>query len=198
MGVRNPPKLWGWSVDQAEAALRHHLVHSAKHYLTQAEATSILESVEWQEEEQEDVEEAEIGAAADTGEAAGVGPPRQPAHPPHAKRARGPSVGASSGSGGTEADMVMMARVVGDTVRAALEASRTLQPQALATVATRPAQELTVTVRRAQLQSIVDACTRAGLAARQAQLLSESAARAFGSEAAAVDSCRDQLQGFLR
>ena len=27
MGVRNPPKLWGWSVDQAEAVLRHHLVH---------------------------------------------------------------------------------------------------------------------------------------------------------------------------
>ena len=79
---------------------------------------------------------------------------------------------------------------MGDTVRAALEASRTLQPQAIATVATRPAQELTVTVRRAQLQSIVDACTRAGLAARQAQLLSESAARAFGSEAAALDSCR--------
>ena len=55
-----------------------------------------------------------------------------------------------------------------------------------------------IQVRRAQVQAMIDCCQRAGLAARQAQMLSLSAARAFEIEGMTLDACKENLQSLLR
>ena len=55
-----------------------------------------------------------------------------------------------------------------------------------------------ISVRRSELALVYDSICRAATAARQAQRISASAARAFGDEAAALDEARTTLDELLQ
>ena len=59
------------------------------------------------------------------------------------------------------------------------------------------ADPTTIKIRPVQLQQAVDAVNRASTAAKQAQRLCATAARAFGDEAIALDECKNTLEAAL-
>ena len=203
MGSNKKPKLWGWSLEEAQKNLRDHLRNSAKHYLSGPDATELVNQQEWEEDEQE-VDEAETGDAADVGASAGMVDDGEQLGAKPQKRKR--VSGGSSGSAG-EDNVAVVARVVAETIKGMHHAQSSMMQSlpgpsmmpSLAGPSMMPSLAGdSVTLQRSQLQSMVDCCTRASHAARQAELLSASAARAFASESACLERCREFLQSQLQ
>ena len=206
LDARKKPKLWGWTLEEAQNNLRLHLCNSSKHYFSGAEATQIIDAAEWQEDEQEfeeaqaKPEDAEEGGEVFETETVTVDPGTIPAHRAQKKQR---VVGGSTGSGTSDSTVSLIARVVGETLKG-MQSAQVQQP--FAPPSTMPSltgafpggSDDTISFRRSQLQAIVDCCSRASHAAKQAEMLSQSAARAFASEAASLDRCKEFLQRELQ
>ena len=213
------PKLWGWTEEDAQRAVIHHLVRSSYHYCDEAEARALTEQfvIEEGTMEASDVpaanleEELDVPAAEPT-----MTQPKKrakPATPPSMGQRRPyPTDDASptSGAAASTVDVALVARIVSETMRQMPPAALGQQPTTAfsASAGTMAALgggsssgssfEPPIQVRRSQVQAIIDCCQRAGLAARQAQMLSLSAERAFESEGMALDACKENLQSLLR
>ena len=205
MGGKKNPKLWGWSLEEAKQAVKHHLMRSSYHYCTEEEAEEEIAAflfeegtMEVEDAKHKDEEEEEAAAAS----------PGQARKKQRLEQSTAPS--SSSSRAATGLDTVAIARVVSETVRQTLGQMPAAQPQPqqhaaqfAATLAALGTSgnfrgEQTIELRMSQLQAIIDSAQRAGHAARQAQILSQSAARAFEAEAQTLDACRDYLQSLQR
>ena len=164
---------FGETEEAARAAVRRHLEASGLHKLSHHEAgewAAYATIIAFSEEEPEE-DELEVEVELD--------------EPPQ-KRQRGGSSGGKGGQGkGDKGKKDFIANVVKETV------------QQLGSSARGSSGSGVVTVRRAELQMAVDSMARAATAAKQAQRISTTAARAFGDEAAAFEECRVKLELLL-
>lgn len=168
---RKKANLWGSTEDEARDALKVHLMRSGCHQLDDEVAHRFAE-------------QAEVESYSDDEDAPpGEGEPPQK----RARRATQP---------------VDVAAVVQETLRQVSSQSMRPAPPAFAPplhLASRPSSSSgSTTIRIGQLQQAIDAVTRAGSAAKQAQRISAAAARAFGDEAAALDEAKEALESILQ
>ena len=157
------------SKEEAVAALKRHLMQSSLHLLDENSAQIFAA-------------DADYGTYEDD-------------EPPHKKH--------KAEEEGTSKSKNKISAVVAETIRQMSEG--TSSSSSAATLVPRPhsadgasaasaASNTVVSLRKGQLQQAIDCVARAATAAKQAQRLAASAARAFADEALALESCKASLE----
>ena len=183
---------WAQSEDDARLAVKQHLIRSSHHFVPEPEAEIL--SAEAQIDVTEVDDEAEQNAIG-----ARVRPREQEVADQEAKKLRREGQGKGYGKGkGKWAAGPSVHDVVAETLRQVQAAPhQPLQLQTIDTLHSLGSSMASVTIRHGQMQQAVDAVGRASTAAKQAQRLCSSAARAFGDESLALDECKNLLESIL-
>ena len=168
---RKEAAMWGETEEAARDACKVHLMRSGSHSYSEDDAQNLSDSAEVNTYEGDDQQ-------------------------PEPNRERSPHRGKGEhGFGKAAWKGHLVQQTVQETLQALASSSSDLS--LIRPSSTRASATGSKPIRVVQLQEAIDAVSRAATAAKQAQRISASAARAFADEAAALDSCKTTLEAVL-
>lgn len=172
---RKKAAMWGETEEAARDACKVHLMRSGSHSYSEDDAQNLSDSAEVNTYEGDDAEFDQQ---------------------PEPNRERSPRRGKGEhGFGKAAWKGHLVQQTVQETLQALASSSSDLS--LIRPSSTRASATGSMPIRVVQLQEAIDAVSRAATAAKQAQRISASAARAFADEAAALDSCKTTLEAVL-